>query len=225
MTKHLNTIKRPEVNNNLNYSIMVEAKNSSLKRTIPNEITIYINNISGKANLKCKLDLKEIQKKVLNAKYNPKKNNFLKMKLNDQKTYAQFYQNGKITCTGVKSEEKLKKAIIEYDNIIKSCGFDTKLNVEKIVVTNISASFDIGSTLPLRKLYSHLAELKETEVKVYYNSELYPAITYKKKVDNSNMTLLIYASGKIIITGVRKKEHINNLFNHVYPELVKFKNS
>ena len=38
-----------------------------------------------------------------------KKNNFLKMKLNDKKTYAQFYSSGNMICTGVKSEEKLKK--------------------------------------------------------------------------------------------------------------------
>ena len=106
-----------------------------------------------------------------------------------------------------KIRRKIKKAIIEFDNIIKSCGFSTKLNLEKIGLTNISASYDIKSRLPLQRLYSHLAKLKETDFKVYYNSELYPVIIYKKEVENSKMSLLIYSSGKIVITGAKKRAY------------------
>ena len=95
--------------------------------------------------------------------------------------------------------------------------------MEDIVISNISTTCDIKYNLRLQKLYSYLAELKEPEVKVYYNSEHYPAIIYKKTVGNSNMTFLIYASGKIVITGAKKREHIFNLFNNIYPDLIKFR--
>ena len=145
------------------------------------------------------------------------------MKLNKKKPYAQFYSNGKIVCTGVKSEEKLKKAIIEFDNIIKSSPIYTNLNLDAIVISNISTTCDIKYKLRLQKLYSYLAELKDPEVKVYYNSEHYPAIIYKKKVEESNMTFLFYESGKIVITGAKKREDIFDLLNNIYPDLMKFR--
>ena len=101
--------------------------------------------------------------------------------------------------------------------------------MEEIAITNISTTCDIKHKLRLQKLYSYLAELKEPEVKVYYNSEHFPAIIYKKtiiykkKVVKLKMTLLIYASGKIVITGAKKREDIFNLLNNIYPHLIKFR--
>ena len=137
MIKSTNTKKSPELDIIFNDD---NNKNDEKKSKIENttEITVYITNISGSANLKCNLDFEEIIKKKALKKYNPEiKNNFLKMKLNNKKPYAQFYSNGKIVCTGVKSEEKLKKAIIEFDNIIKSSGISTNLNLKTFAISNI----------------------------------------------------------------------------------------
>ena len=95
--------------------------------------------------------------------------------------------------------------------------------METFAISNISTTCDIKYKLRLQKLYSYLSELKAPEVKVYYNSEHYPAIIYKKKVEESNMAFLIYESGKIVITGAKKREHIYNLLNIIYPVLIKFR--
>lgn len=208
---------------------MVETKvYTKILEEMPQIQIIFITNICGGADLNCKLDLKILAMNALNSKYtfnfeyNPKKNNFVKMKLKTPKSYAQFYSSGKMICTGVKSEKLLQKAIIKYNKIIKSCGFSTKLKMEKIVINNITATWDIKFKIQLTNLYSYLANLQENGVKVHYDSENFPALIYYKLVDNSNMRILIYASGKIVITGAKKKENICNILNDIYPELLKF---
>ena len=88
MLKSTNTKKSPELDINFNDD---NNKNDEKKSKIENifEITVYITNISGSANLNCILDFEEILKKKALKKYNPEiKNNFLKMKLNKKKPYA-----------------------------------------------------------------------------------------------------------------------------------------
>lgn len=208
-----------------NTSKMTETKISSLKGTNQIDIIIYIANITVTVNLNCKLNLKKIVNKTLNSEYNPKKHNSLRMQLKDLKSHAIIHSSGKMICTGLNSEEKLQKAIIEYDKIIKNCGFSTKLNLEEIVISNITASCDVKFLLPLKKLYYYLANLKETGVKLYYFDNNFPSLNYYKKVDNSNIKLSFFTTGKINISGARKKEDISNIFNHIYPELLKFKES
>lgn len=186
-------------------------------------INIIITNICVTVNLNCKLNLRKIAKIALNCEYNPKKTNFLIMRLKNTKSFANLSESGKMVCGGVNSEELLKKTLIEYDNKIKSCGFSTKLNLEEIEINNISATCNINFILPLSKLLIYLVKLKENGVKIKYDSEIFPGLIYHKKVENSNMTLMFFYSGIINITGARKKEHIINIFNHVYPELLKFK--
>ena len=204
-------------NNKEENTSQIETCSSTLKEKNQIEITLYITNICGTSNLNCRLNLEKIVKKTLNSEYNPKKNNFLKMKLKEPKSHASIFSSGKLTCTGVKSEEQLKKAIIKYDKIIKSCGFSTKLNLDEIVINNISATFDFKFMLPLKRLYYYLGSLKETGVKLHYFENSFPAMVYYKKVDNSNMRISFFTSGKINITGARKKEDISIIINQIYP--------
>ena len=240
--------KTPEMSFNLNddkyYNISIKSQNddknnkeeTSLKmsetkvtsKTLDEkaqiEIIPSINNICVTVDLHCKLNLRKIAKKTLNSEYNPKKSNFLIMRLKNQKGFANFSESGKMVCSGADSEEALKKKLIEYNNKIKSCGYSTKLNLEEISINYISATCDIKFRIPLSKLLIYLDNLKENDVNINYEPEIFPGLIYRKKVDNSNMVITFFSSGKINITGAKKKEHIYNIFNQIYPELLKFKN-
>lgn len=189
------------------------------------EIIPNIVNISAQLNLNCLLDLRYIAKNIQNVEYNPKKMHCLKIKLKSPKCHANIFENGKMVCFGVKSEEELKIAIIKYKNIIKNCGFLPNINLDEIIINNIVACYNIKFPLILSKLYQYLKNMRENGAFIKYNQDVFPAIIYYIILDNSNLNLEIFSSGKIIVTGARKKEHIYNIFNLIYPILLKFRNS
>lgn len=83
------------------------------------------------------------------------------MRLKNQKGFANLSESGKMLCSGFNSEQALKKAVIKYNNKIKSCGYSTKLNFEEISINNILATCDIKFNLPLSKLLTYLVNLNE----------------------------------------------------------------
>ena len=74
------------------------------------------------------------------------------------------------------------------------------------------------------KLYIHL--IKKINCKadnfVTYEPELFPGLIYR--MFEPNIVLLIFCSGKLVITGGKEKEDIYKGFQKIYPLLVKFKN-
>lgn len=54
----------------------------------------FFRNVVSTANLKCKLDLKEIALKCRNAEYNPKRFAAVIMRLRDPKTTALVFESG-----------------------------------------------------------------------------------------------------------------------------------
>lgn len=142
---------------------MVETKATSeiLKEKNNIEIVPHIIYICATVDLHCKLNLRKIVENTLNCEYNPKKINFLIMRLKNQKGFANLSESGKMLCSGFNSEQALKKAVIKYNNKIKSCGYSTKLNFEEISINNILATCDIKFNLPLSKLLTYLVNLNE----------------------------------------------------------------
>ena len=226
--KPLSKIKESEQNTEniikKNHNALKKDSSITLKEKLQSDIIPHITNITVCADLNSKLDLKSIALELPNCEYNPSKIASLRVKLKNPKCHANIFTNGKIVCLGLKSEEQIKKALIEYGNMIKKCGYDIKLKLDEVIITNIAASCNIKFTLPLSELYNHLKKIKEADVNIEYEKDIFPAVIYSKQIENSKMKLMIFSSGKIVITGAKKKEYIYDIFNHIYPELLKFKN-
>ena len=65
---------------------------------------------------------------------------------------------------------------------------------------------------------------------VFYETELFPGLIYHyldKNIENgeskANIVFLIFNSGKMVITGAKKREQIYNSFNEIFPVLNKCK--
>jgi transcription initiation factor TFIID TATA-box-binding protein len=54
-----------------------------------------------------------------------------------------------------------------------------------------------------------------------YEPELFPGLIYR--MVNPKIVLLIFASGKIVLTGAKNKSDINEAYDNIYPVLKKFK--
>ena len=225
------TIYNPQKNNN---NLLIDNKNLSSNNI--NETSTLIKNpslqpklqnIVSTANLCCKLDLREIALQARNAEYNPKRFAAVIMRIKEPKTTALIFSSGKMVCTGAKSEEESRKAARKFAKIIKSLGFSVEFKEFK--VQNIVGSCDIKFKIHLTKLNTALGGLndkaknqKGRKFICHYEPEAFPGLIYH--MTQPEIVLLIFVSGKIVLTGAKQKNEIYEAFDKIYPLLKKYRN-
>ncbi|KAL2239153.1 UNVERIFIED_CONTAM: TATA-binding protein 2 [Sesamum indicum] len=170
-------------------------------------------NIVSTVNLDCKLDLKAIALQARNAEYNPKRFAAVIMRIREPKTTALIFASGKMVCTGAKSEQQSKLAARKYARIIQKLGFPAKFKDFKI--QNIVGSCDVKFPIRLEGLaYAHGAFSS-------YEPELFPGLIYRMK--QPKIVLLIFVSGKIVLTGAKVRDETYTAFENIYPVLTEFR--
>ncbi|KAI5805198.1 putative RNA polymerase I and III transcription factor complex component Tbp [Geopyxis carbonaria] len=168
-----------------------------------------LQNIVATVNLDCRLDLKTIALHARNAEYNPKRFAAVIMRIRDPKTTALIFASGKMVVTGAKSEDDSKLASRKYARIIQKLGFNAKFTDFKI--QNIVGSCDIKFPIRLEGLASKHHHFSS------YEPELFPGLIYR--MIKPKIVLLIFVSGKIVLTGAKIREEIYNAFESIYPVL------
>ena len=176
------------------------------------EIRPKLQNIVSTANLKCHLDLRQIALKAKNAEYNPKRFAAVIMRIKEPKTTALIFSSGKMVCTGARSEEDSRKAAKQYAKIIRKLGYDVSFKEFKI--QNIVGSCDVKFQISLEGL-STVSKFSS------YEPEIFPGLIFK--MAKPKIVLLIFVSGKIVLTGAKKREEIFEAFRQIYPLLQKYK--
>ena len=170
---------------------------------------------SQKANFKCILDLREIALKAKNAEYNPRRFAAVIMRIKEPKTTALIFSSGKMVCTGARTEEESRQASRIYAKIILKLGFPVKFS--EFTVQNIVASCDVK--FPIR-----LEGLANTYLKFCsYEPEMFPGLIFHML--DPKIVLLIFVSGKIVLTGAKKREDIYRAYQKIIPILSQFKKS
>ena len=111
--------------------------------------------------------------------------------------------------TGAKSEDDSKLASRKYARIIQKLGFGAKFTDFKI--QNIVGSCDIKFPIRLEGLASKHHPFSS------YEPELFPGLIYR--MIKPKIVLLIFVSGKIVLTGAKVREEIYQAFKTIYPTL------
>ncbi|KAH7175877.1 transcription factor TFIID-domain-containing protein [Dactylonectria macrodidyma] len=172
-----------------------------------------LRNIVATVNLDCRLDLKTIALHARNAEYNPKRFAAVIMRIREPKTTALIFASGKMVVTGAKSEDDSKLASRKYARIIQKLGFNAKFTDFKI--QNIVGSCDIKFPIRLEGLASRHHNFSS------YEPELFPGLIYR--MIKPKIVLLIFVSGKIVLTGAKVREEIYQAFEMIYPVLQDFR--
>ncbi|GAA5885764.1 hypothetical protein JCM16303_006054 [Sporobolomyces ruberrimus] len=172
-----------------------------------------LQNIVATVNLECKLDLKTIALHARNAEYSPKRFAAVIMRIREPKTTALVFASGKVVVTGAKSEDDSRLAARKYARIIQKLGFETKFTDFKI--QNIVGSCDVKFPIRLEGLafsHGHFSS---------YEPELFPGLIYR--MVKPKVVLLIFVSGKIVLTGAKFREEIYQAFAQIYPVLNEYR--
>jgi transcription initiation factor TFIID TATA-box-binding protein len=145
--------------------------------------------------------------------YNPKRFAAVIMRIREPKTTALIFASGKMVVTGAKSEDDSKLASRKYARIIQKLGFNAKFTDFKI--QNIVGSCDIKFPIRLEGLASKHHNFSS------YEPELFPGLIYR--MIKPKIVLLIFVSGKIVLTGAKVREEIYQAFEMIYPVLQDFR--
>ena len=166
-----------------------------------------IRNIVATADLGCSLNLKDINLKVPSTKYNPTKFPGLVLRIKNPKATAQLFTTGKIVCLGTKSIADLQKAGREFTRLLTYLGYEASFN--GFTVKNMVGSCDVGFKINIEQMADTYGGI--------YAPEMFPALDYRIE----RATLLIFHSGKLIITGTKTQEEIAEAFAKIYPIMQK----
>jgi len=170
---------------------------------------IRIENIVATVSLEQELDLNLIGRNVPNIEYEPDEFPGLIMRLEGPRLTALIFNSGKMVVTGAKSTQELIKG---FKKIIKTL---TKYGIiiigkPKIQIQNIVASANLNAEVNLEKA-AYL--LKNT----MYEPEQFPGLIHR--MDDPRVVLLIFSSGKMVITGAKSEEEVYRAVNNIYENL------
>ncbi|NXL32653.1 TBPL2 protein, partial [Glaucidium brasilianum] len=176
-------------------------------------IVPQLQNIVSTVNLACKLDLKNIALRARNAEYNPKRFAAVIMRIREPRTTALIFSSGKMVCTGAKSEEQSRLAARKYARVVQKLGFPAKFLDFKI--QNMVGSCDVMFPIRLEGLVLTHQQFSS------YEPELFPGLIYR--MVKPRIVLLIFVSGKVVLTGAKERSEIYEAFESIYPILKGFK--
>ncbi|XP_051022970.1 TATA box-binding protein-like 2 [Acomys russatus] len=172
-------------------------------------IVPQLQNVVSTANLACRLDLRKIALNAKNTEYNPKRFAAVIMRIREPRTTALIFSSGKLVCTGAKSEEESRLAARKYARVVQKLGFPARFLSFK--VQNVVGSCDVKFPIRLEILALTHPQFSS------YEPELFPGLIYK--MVKPQVVLLIFTSGKVVLTGAKERSAIYEAFENMYPIL------
>ncbi len=131
--------------------------------------------------------------------------------MKDPKAATLLFSSGKVVCTGAKSREQVKAAISKVIKQIEKAGIHIDGD-PKIEVQNIVATFDLGQQVNLNAVAISLGLEK-----VEYEPEQFPGLVFR--MDTPKVVLLLFGSGKVVCTGARKPQDVEEAVEKITIEL------
>jgi len=170
---------------------------------------IKIENIVATVTLDQALDLSAIARSVPNIEYDPEEFPGLIMRLESPRLTALVFNSGKMVVTGAKSTQMLIKGFKKIIRIFVRHGIII-VGKPKIQIQNIVASANLGVEVDLEKAAYLLPN-------TMYEPEQFPGLIHR--MDDPKVVLLIFSSGKMVITGAKSEEDVQRAVINIYNKL------
>ena len=190
------------------------------------ELEPQINNITSTVNLGNNLNLKNISLKLKNAEYNSNKSSNLTLKIKNSKIAATIFQSGKMVCSGAKSEKESKSACIKFSKIVKKFGYNIEL--KNFTIQSISVTYDVKFKINLKKLFVEInclinnsKKIKNNNSYCKLNKENFPGLIFY--MDDYKANIFIFETGKVVLSGAKKRKEIGEIFKSIYPLIIEAK--
>ncbi|ELY35537.1 TATA-box-binding protein [Natronorubrum tibetense] len=164
--------------------------------------TIEIQNVVASTGVGQELELDALGQDLDDVQYDPDHFPGLIYRLQDPKATVLLFRTGKIVCTGATSVHNVQTALQDVFDTLRSLGIEAPADRE-ITVQNIVSNADLDRQLNLNAIAIGLG-LENVE----YEPEQFPGLLYR--LDEPEAVVLLFTSGKLLITGVKTREAIED---------------
>ena len=177
------------------------------------EPVVKIENIVATVILENTLDLNLIEARIPDVDYNPDQFPGLVYRLQSPKITALVFKSGKMVVTGAKSVKQLVWAVktILKKFITKGIAIQGRPQIQ---IQNIVASANLNVLVDLEKAAFVLPHSM-------YEPEQFPGLIYR--MEKPRVVLLIFSSGKMVITGAKREEEVHEAVKNIFEILQKNK--
>jgi transcription initiation factor TFIID TATA-box-binding protein len=178
-----------------------------------------IANVVGIVNYQQELELSalaetfEQRPEINSVTYEPAENHWLQTRFAPDDTYVPFYRSGKCSIVGATSPEHFEEMVRRVNTLMRELlKFDYEPTTE---IKNIVATAELDSLPPLEAIAIGLG-LERTE----YEPEQFPALIHR----GQDAVLLIFASGKIVCTGLTDLDQISSAIDEITEQIEDYTN-
>ena len=168
-----------------------------------------IQNVVATVDLRCKINLIKAAGIILAdgpVKYIPEQFPGVIVKIKKPKVTILVFSTGKLVVTGAKSKEMISEAVEVISELLRETSHKIVHDVT-ITVQNIVASGTLGKRINL-ELAALLLE------HTMYEPEQFPGLIYR--MQEPKVVLLLFQSGKLVCTGAKKVEYVDQSIQKIY---------
>lgn len=162
--------------------------------------SLKIENIVASGVIAESIDLVEFSEKIENCELNKKRFPGAVYRIADPKIACLIFSSGKIVITGVRNDKALADGLAIVLKSLKEAGI-APLKEPRIAITNMVCSYNLDRYINLNKLTVTL-----NVENVEYEPEQFPGLVYR--IQDPKIVVLIFSSGKIILTGGKTLEDV-----------------
>ncbi|KAL3318128.1 TATA-binding protein [Cichlidogyrus casuarinus] len=166
-------------------------------------------NVVSTVDLMCRIELRKVVMYIRNAEYNPKRFPGVVIRIREPRVVCIVFRNGKLVTTGSKSIDTNNLAARKCARILQKLGFSVQFYNYK--VENLVALADLRFPIRLEGV------LMANEHLTQYEPEVFPGLVFR--ILKPKITVIIFVSGKILFTGGKSIDSINEAFNSIVPVL------
>jgi len=153
--------------------------------------------------------LNAVVKSFPGVEYRPERFPGLVFRIRRPKTATLIFNSGKMVCTGAKSEQEARRAVMNVVKELKKGGIII-ISKPDLKVVNIVASASLGGRVDLELAVSTLG-------KAMYEPEQFPGLIYR--MDEPKVVILIFASGNLVCTGAKKEQEVYDAVHKLHGRL------
>jgi transcription initiation factor TFIID TATA-box-binding protein len=173
--------------------------------------SISVENVVATTSIGRELNLNSLALDLDGVDYDPEQFPGVIYRTNDPEAAALIFRSGKIVCTGADSVDAAHESINIVSSMFSTLDIDMPDELD-IAVQNIVSSGDLGTKLNLNAIAIGLG-LEHVE----YEPEQFPGLVYRLEEDD--VVLLLFGSGKVVITGGKDPDDAHRALDTVRKEL------
>ncbi|CAD7940466.1 unnamed protein product [Amoebophrya sp. A120] len=175
----------------------------------PDNVVPVVHNCVASFQLQVEVDLQDTVCRARNIEYNPKKAPSLIVRHRDPRATALVYETGRVMITGARSPDEAKLAGKKVAKMFQKIGYPNA-KFTNYQLENLIAIADLGFPLRLEGIAYDFREYSS------YEPEMFSGLVWNH--DEPKMSILVFVSGKIVITGAKTTDDMYLVLDDLYPK-------